>query len=397
MMVSSRSNERAPARKGRVSSKAAARVRRTTPVGDRGHPPWAFTRRARPPRCPPPAARRGGGAWRRSAAGRARPGPARRPRRRPRRPPRRRRPARPADPASRRRAPAPGAPAWYATRRPPLERTGSPAPPRSPRRTGTARTRCSARSLARLEVVGCRHGDGARLRVRLERRPHEPIGDRPRVGHAQLLEQERERLLEVGGDGGPDIAGQVPQALLERTDRLLATLVVELLLGIALLPLVFALDLHPFLQLAPQLGGQLRVVEHDALEVGRQVNLDRLALGELAEGVGREGGGPVLHRSAQPVLGARVARQCLQRLEVELHFGDRSVGQHHPAVTRARLHGDLADSRILAQALERRHVAVHERLQVVDVRVLAAHPADLGAYLHRYPLWLPFANELDLL
>src|SRR6266566_6233195 len=276
MMVSSRSNDRAPARKGMLSSKAASTVRRTTPVGDRCQPPWAFTRRARPP------PRRRLRIW----------------------------PARPARRAFRPRAPAPGAPAWYATRRPPRERTGSPAPPRSPRRTGTARTRCSARSLARLEVVGRRHRDGARLRVRLERRPHEPIGDRPRVGHAQLLEQERERLLEVGADGRPHVGGQVPQALLERTDRLLATLVVELLLGIALLPLVFALDLHPFLQLAPQLGGQLRVVEHDALEVGRQVNLDRLALGELAEGVGREGGGPVLHRPTQAVLGARVARQC---------------------------------------------------------------------------------------
>src|SRR2546430_15811548 len=82
--------------------------------------------------------------------------------------------------------------------------------------------------------------------------------------------------------------------------------VVKLLLGVALLPLVFTLDLPPFLELPPQLGRQVRVVEHDALEVGRQMNLDRLALGKLAEGVGRQGGGPVLHRPTQAVLGARV-------------------------------------------------------------------------------------------
>src|SRR5438105_3058169 len=342
MMVSSRSNDRAPARKGMLSSKAASRVRRTTPVGDRCQPPWAFTRRARPPPRRRPAGPRGGGAWRRSAGASAPRGPSARP---PRRLPSRR--ARPARRFFRPRARARGAPAWCATPRRPRERTGIPATPRSPRRTGTARIPCSARSLARLQVVGGRHRDRARLRVRLQRRPYEPIGDGTRVGHAQLLEQEGERLLEVGGDGRPDIARQVPQAPFERTDRLLAALVVELLLRVALLPLVFALGLHPLLQLAPQPRGQLGVVEHDVLKVGREVNLDRLALGKVAEGIGRERGGPVLHRPTQAVRGARVAGQRFQRVEVELHFGDGSVGQHHAAVARARLDGDLADARVL--------------------------------------------------
>src|SRR5256885_1205868 len=302
-------------------------------------------------------------------------------------------PTRPPRRSFRPRARAPGAPAWCAPPHPPRARTGIPAPPRSPRRTGTARSPCSARSLARLEVVGGRHGDGARLRVRLQRRLYEPIGDGARVGHAQLLEQERERLLQVGADGRPDAGRQIPQAPLDRTDRLLAALVVKLLLGVALLPLVFALDLHPFLELAPQLGGPLLGGEHDALEGGRQVNLDRLALGKLAEGVGRQGGGPVLHRPTQAVLGARVARQRFQRVEIELHLGDGSVGQHHAPVTRPRLDGDLADAGTGAQALERLDGAVHARLQLVHVRVLAAHLADLRAHRDGDALGLAIADE----
>src|SRR2546429_4570614 len=48
MMVSNRSNERALARKGILSSKAASNVRRAMPVTDRCQPRSAFTRRVRP-------------------------------------------------------------------------------------------------------------------------------------------------------------------------------------------------------------------------------------------------------------------------------------------------------------------------------------------------------------
>src|SRR5436309_1002922 len=167
MMVNSRSNDSALARKGMLSSKAASNVRRAMPVTDRCQPRSAFTRRVRPPPrgAPPPAWRRGGGSSPPSAG-------------------------------------------------PPSRRGRGAAPP--------------------------------------------------------------------------------------------------------LLPLVLALRPHPFLQLAPQLGRQLRVVEHDVLKIGRKVDLDRLALGEVAERVGRQRRGPVLHRAAQAVPAARVGRQRLEGIEVEL-------------------------------------------------------------------------------
>src|SRR5256886_8783149 len=68
MMVSNRSNERALARKGILSSKAASNVRRAMPVTDRCQPRSAFTRRVRPPPRGSSPCSRGGGAWPRSAA-----------------------------------------------------------------------------------------------------------------------------------------------------------------------------------------------------------------------------------------------------------------------------------------------------------------------------------------
>ena len=52
----------------------------------------------------------------------------------------------------------------------------------------------------------------------------------------------------------------------------------------------------------------------------------------------------VLHRAGESVFVARHFRQALQRVEIELHVGDRAVGKHHAAVRRARLHADLRQS-----------------------------------------------------
>src|SRR5207247_709963 len=230
MMVNSRSNDSALARKGMLSSKAASNVRRATPVTDRCQPRSAFTRRVRPPPRGPPAWRRGGDASPRSAAARSRRG---------------------------RWAPPPRRRLGYRAARP-------ARPPSRPR-------------------------------------------DRACALDTELLEQEREGLLEVARDRGADVGGQIPHAPLERLDRFLAALVVELLLRVPLLPLVLALRFHPLLELAPQLGRQLRVVEHDVLEIGREVDFNGLALGEVAERVGRQRRGAVLHRTAQAVLAARVS------------------------------------------------------------------------------------------
>src|SRR6266567_4664581 len=354
MMVSSRSNDSALARKGMLSSKAASKVRRATPVTDRCQPRSAFTRRVRPPpRGPPP--------WPRGRATRAACGTA-----------------------------------WCGTPRRARARTGSRAPLPDPGPAGTARTPRPARSLAGLQIIRRRYRYRTWLRVRLQRRLDEAVGDRACARDPELLEQEREVLLEVGRDRAADVGGQIPHAPLERPDRFLAALVVELLLGVPLLPLVLALRFHPLLELAPQVGRQLRVVEHDVLEIGRQVDLDRLALGEVAERVGRQRRGAVLHRTAQAVLTARVGGQRLERVEVELHLGDRAVGQHDTAVARAGLYGDLADARVgpPLQARERADIAVHERLELMHVGVLAAHLADLRTHRHGHALGLPVPDEL---
>src|SRR6059036_1050699 len=385
MMVSSRSNDSALARKGMLSSKAASNVRRAMPVTDRCQPRSAFTRRVRPPLRGWHLWRRGGGASPPSAAARSRRG------RWAHLPRRRCRAARPARPPSRPRGRATRAAcatAWCGTPRPARARTGSRAPPADPGPAETARTPRPARSLAGLQIIRRGYRYRTWLGVRLQRRLDEAVGDRACARDTELLEQEREVLLEVGRDRAADVGGQIPHAPLERPDRLLAALVIELLLGVPLLPLVLALRLHPLLELAPQVGRQLRVVEHDVLEVGREVDLDRLALGEVAERVGRQRRGPVLYRAAQAVLAARVRGQRLEGVEVELDLGDRAVGKDHPAVARPRLHGDLADPSVGPQMRERAHVAVHEGLELMYIRVLTADFADLGADGHGHILGL---------
>src|SRR5205807_1858350 len=306
--------------------------------------------------------------------------------------------ARPARPPSRSRGRvirAACATVWYGTPRPARARTGSRAPPPDPGPAETARTPRPARSLAGLQIIRRGYRYRTWLGVRLQRRLDEAVGDRACARDTELLEQEREVFLEVGRDRAADVGGQIPHAPLERPDRLLAALVVELLLGVPLLPLVLALRLHPLLELAPQVGRQLRVVEHDVLEIGRQVDLDRLALGEAAERLGRQRRSPVLHRAAQAVLAAGVGGQGLEGVEVQLHLGDRAVGEHDTAVARAGLYGDLADARVgpPLQARERADIAVHEGLELMHVGVLAAHLADLRAHGHGHALGLPVPDE----
>src|SRR5438552_777438 len=302
-VVRSRSKESALARNGMLSSKAASNVRRTTPVTDRCHPPSCLTRAARPP--PRPWPRRGAPPrWRAGGAARRAPGASPPPalRTRPRRPRAPRPPARPVVqpcPPRGHAAPAASRPADGASPCPPRARTGNRSPPLRPSRAGTRRTpgrprprprprRCPhryhARSFARLQVIRRRDRHRPWHGMRLERRLHVAVHDGARVGDAQLLEQERERPLEVGGDRAACAFGKIPQPPLERSDRLLAALINELLLGVALLPLVLTFGLHPGVELGPQIGREARVVEDDVLEVRREMNLDRFAGREVPDG-----------------------------------------------------------------------------------------------------------------
>src|SRR6266576_2837390 len=298
MAVRRMSNETALARNGTLSSKAASRVRRTTPVTVRCQPPSLITRAARPPLPMRAAVRsaghaRGGGARHRAggAAARASRSPARRPR--PRRRPARRLPLRlpSGGPAPRplylrpalSGCAGPWSPSAGCFRRLRWVRTGSRRPRRARSRTERPRNHHHARSFAGLRVIGSGHERRPWRRMGIELGFDILVGHRPRALHAQLLEQERERLFEIGTDPGADVVGQIPEAPFEGSNRLLAALVEELLLTVALLPLFLGLGLHPLVHLTPQVFRQRRVIHDDRLEVGGQVDLDGFALREPRE------------------------------------------------------------------------------------------------------------------
>ena len=129
-----------------------------------------------------------------------------------------------------------------------------------------------------------------------------------------------------------DVLVQRPELALERPDRLLPGLVVELLGGVAALPLAGGVLVHPAPHAVAQIGGQLRVVEDDVLEVGGEVDLGGLDAGKVAERVRGQRARAVLHRPGEAVLLAGRLGQRRERLQVELDVGDRAVGQHHAAV-----------------------------------------------------------------
>src|SRR6266705_4390249 len=216
-------------------------VRRITPVTERCQPPSSVTRgvRPRPPPAPGPLPRAACGAERRradAAAARgstAPPLPLLRPLQ-----PRGALAPRPPSPRRRRAGCAAASTACGACRPRLQAQTESPPPPRRRYPAGTPRTRSRPpdRSFTRLGVVG--GGDEGRAggRMRIDGRLHVLVGRLARPLHPQLFEQEGERLFQIGPDRRPHALGQIPEPLLEGTDRLLAALIEELLFGVALLP-----------------------------------------------------------------------------------------------------------------------------------------------------------------
>src|SRR5882762_48895 len=303
-------------------------VRRTTPVTVRCQPPSPFTRAARPPPRtqggPLGGPGHGGGGRRRAGGATAHasraPALPLHPRFRPPLPPppaRGRAPHRPCP----RRAPSDCADPWslcgvcsprlrsVRTRIPPLRRARS--------RTGTRQTHHSARSFTRLRVIWRRHQRRPRRGVGIELRLDVLVRRRPRALHAQLLEQERERFLEIRPDRRANVGGKIPEPPLERSDRLLAALVDELFLGVAFLPLFLGFHLDPRVHFPPQTLRQGGMIHDDRLEIGGEVDLDGLTLRELRERFRRQRRRAVLDRAAESILLARVQRERLQRLEIE--------------------------------------------------------------------------------
>ena len=122
------------------------------------------------------------------------------------------------------------------------------------------------------------------------------------------------------------------------------------------------------------------------LEGGRQVDLDRVRLGKLAErGLG-QGRGAVLHRAAHAVVLARGLGEVAQRVEVDRDVGDRAVRQDDAAVRRAGLDADLGDARQIdlpaccrSRSCSSVRYAVHEGVQILHRGVAQADLADLAA------------------
>src|SRR6185503_3752822 len=79
---------------------------------------------------------------------------------------------------------------------------------------------------------------GMRLRLVLLDRLDEAIDDVARIGDRQLGEKEAELLVVGFGEAGFDVGGQIPEPLLEGSDRLLPRLVEELFVGVARFALV---------------------------------------------------------------------------------------------------------------------------------------------------------------
>ena len=104
---------------------------------------------------------------------------------------------------------------------------------------------------------------------------------RGRAVDLELPEQEREGLFQIGADGGADRLRQRPALLLERADRPLPRLVVELLGRVVSLLFSLGVLIEPGVGALAEAGRQRGMIEHQALKIGGEMNLGRLDPGEV--------------------------------------------------------------------------------------------------------------------
>ncbi len=126
-------------------------------------------------------------------------------------------------------------------------------------------------------------------------------------------------------------------------------------------------------------------------EIGRQVDLGAVVVGEVAEVLGRQSRSAVLHRARQTVLFARDLRDGPEDLEVDGDPHDRAVGGDDAAVGGTRLDRDFLDP---VARPESAPVDVHVRPELLRRRVSLADLADLAAHRDRHRLRLVRADEL---
>src|SRR3990170_13988 len=129
-------------------------------------------------------------------------------------------------------------------------------------------------SVTQIRIVGSGFDGrepGMWARLVLLDRLHETLHRVGRIHHRQLREEKAELFLVRSRELLLYIARELPEPLLERTQRLLPRLVEELLVGVRSLALVLRADAEPIVDLVPQLRRNV-VVEH-RLKIGREMDL----------------------------------------------------------------------------------------------------------------------------
>ena len=172
--------------------------------------------------------------------------------------------------------------------------------------------------------------------------------------------------------------GEVPELALERTDRLLARRVHELLVGLAGLALVGCVAEAPRLDLAVERRGEGRMLVERVLEARREADLGRLDRREAVEQLVGKGRRAVLDRAGQAVL-AGDDPELAQDLEVELDLRHAAVGKWHAAVRGAGLHADLGDAAGAGrEPVELAAVAVEVGAQLLHRGVLGSRASPIS-------------------
>src|SRR5450432_5203 len=195
-------------------------------------------------------------------------------------------------------------------------------------------------SFACVRIVGRGlHRDASGRAATLDRRLHEARDCVRRTADTELLEEKAEGLVVGGGELRLHILRQIPQIALEGPERLLPTLVVELLVGVALLSFLLRILIEPFVDPPAKLGRHL--LEENVLKVRREVNFRGFDAREVVERALGKGRRAVLHRARHSEVIASNLRERLERVEIELHIRDAAVWKNDAAVRRPRLHRDL--------------------------------------------------------
>src|SRR5437660_5224182 len=212
---------------------------------------------------------------------------------------------------------------------------------------------------------------------------------RPR--HRELLEQEREFRFERVADRLPRSGREIPDLLLERSDRLLAGLVEELALRLPLLLLVCHPLEEPALDGALQRQGERRMVVPQVLEMGGEVDLGAVVLRKAAEELGGQRGRPVLDGAGELILLPRDFRDARERVEVDANPLNGAVRSDDAAVRADGLDRHLGDP---LSVVERPAVFVHVGAEHFRRGVGLADLADLPSHGNRHLPGLPGADEL---